>query len=262
MRSEESLRSDRLFDDPYAAAFVAAAPPLFPDMPSISDNPEIAALKDAFSADIVVRTRFYDEYLAAACAQGCRQVVLLAAGLDTRAFRMDWPTGVRIFELDLPEVLTFKDQVLERQRAQPRATRIALGVDLRDDWPARLTAAGFDPDARTAWLAEGLLAYLSNDNAVRLLTAIGELSASGSNLSCEHDEFASDSTLTRALAIPAMQQVTSMWGRGLSQNTAEWLRQHHWRVQTYGRSSLARKYGRSTQQDSGSDLLTATRLDW
>jgi methyltransferase (TIGR00027 family) len=261
MRSEESLRPDRLFDDPYAAAFVAAAPPLFADMPSIFDNLEIASLKDAFSADIVVRTRFYDEYLAAACAQGCRQVVLLAAGLDTRAFRLDWPTGMRVFELDLPEVLTFKQQVLDRQRAQPRATRIAIGVDLRDDWPARLTAAGFEPGARTAWLAEGLLAYLSNDAAVRLLTAVGELSASGSRLSCEHDEFASDSTLTRALAIPAMQPVTSMWDGGLRQNTAEWLHQHQWRVQTYSRSSLAGEYGRPTQQDSGTDLLTATRLE-
>ena len=84
MRAEESHRPDRLFDDPFAAAFVAAAPPLFPDIPSLADDAELAALIEASIAGIAIRTRFYDEYLASACAAGCRQVVLLAAGLDTR----------------------------------------------------------------------------------------------------------------------------------------------------------------------------------
>jgi methyltransferase (TIGR00027 family) len=261
MRAEESLRPDRLFDDPYAAAFVAAAPPLFPDMPSIADDPEIAALKEAFSADIVVRTRFYDEYLATACASVCRQVVLLAAGLDTRAFRLAWPTGVRIFELDLPEVLAFKDEVLDRQHARPRCSRVAIGVDLRADWSTRLLAAGFDPNARAAWMAEGLLAYLSNDDALRLLTVIGELSASGSRLSCERNEFASGSALARARTIPAMHELASMWDGGPSEDAAAWLRRHRWTVQTYERSSLAAEYGRPTPRDSGNGFLIATRLE-
>jgi hypothetical protein len=96
MRAAEGLRPDRLFDDPYAAAFVAAAPQLFPDIPSIADEVDLAALIEASITGVAVRTRFYDDYLSTACAAGCRQVVLLAAGLDTRAFRLDWPEGVRV----------------------------------------------------------------------------------------------------------------------------------------------------------------------
>jgi O-methyltransferase involved in polyketide biosynthesis len=145
MRARESLRPDRLFDDPYADAFVAAAPEAFADGPADSDNGALAALEAAFSSAVVVRTRFYDDYLLAACAAGCRQVVLLAAGLDTRAFRLNWPDRVRLFELDLPEVLAFKEGVLARRRAAPRCARTALPVDLREDWPAQLTDAGFEP---------------------------------------------------------------------------------------------------------------------
>jgi methyltransferase (TIGR00027 family) len=259
MRAEESLRPDRLFDDPYAAAFVAAAPPLFPDMPTASDDAELAALEAMFRADIVVRTCFYDEYLSAACAAGCRQVVLLAAGLDARAFRLDWPRGVRVFELDLPEVLAFKETVLARHRAEPRCARTTVAVDLRDDWPDRLTAAGFDPSVPAAWAAEGLLAYLSNDDAVRLLEAVGELSTSGSRLSLEHAEFDDDSTLTRARAVPAMSEVTSMWAGGLSEDAAHWLRRHEWQVRTYDRSMLAASHGRPMPDGLTAGFLTAVK---
>ena len=260
MRAEESLRPDRLFADPYAAAFVAAAPPLFPDLPALSEDPELAALKDAFGADIVIRTRFYDEFLATACSAGCVQVVLLAAGLDTRAFRLDWPMGVRVFELDLPEVLAFKNTVLEHERVIPRCARVAVGVDLREDWSAQLIAAGFDPNVRSAWIAEGLLPYLSNDQAVGLLTAIGGLSARDSQLSLEHDEFANDATLAQARSIPAMEQVTSMWEGGLTHDAAKWLRHHQWKVHIYDRSSLAKDYGRPMPGTATAGLLTATRL--
>ncbi len=261
MRAEEALRPDRLFDDPYAAAFVAAAPPLFPEMASISDDPEIAALKAAFSAGIIVRTRFYDEYLSTACSAGCLQVVILAAGLDTRAFRLHWPTDMRLFELDLPAVLAFKEAVLAQQGAEPRCARITVGADLREDWPVPLTDAGFALNVRTAWLAEGLLAYLSTDDAARLLSVIGELSPEGSRLSFEYDEFADDATLTQALARPAMQEVTSMWKGGLSENPADWLRRYGWKVSTRNRSKLAKEYGRPTPDSSTAGFLTAIRLD-
>ena len=261
MRAEESLRPDRLFEDPYAAAFVAAAPPLFPDLPAAIDDPEIAALRDAFFTDIVVRTRFYDEYVTTACAHGCRQFVFLAAGLDTRAYRLSWPKGTQVFELDLPEVLAFKKRVLEAQAANPRCARIALAVDLRDDWAVQLRRAGFDADTATAWLAEGILAYLPNHDAERLLNTVSELSATDSQLACEHNEFADDSTLTNARAIPAMHQLTSMWDGGLNQDTAEWLRHRHWNVDTHDRGGLANRYGRQAPTDSGTDLLTATRPD-
>jgi methyltransferase (TIGR00027 family) len=260
MRAEESVRPDRLFDDPYAAAFVAAAPPLFPEMASISDDPEIATLKAAFSASIVVRTRFYDDYLSRASGAGCRQVVILAAGLDTRAFRLHWPTDVRLFELDLPAVLAFKEAVLAEQRAEPRCVRITVGTDLREDWRVPLTDAGFSLNARTAWLAEGLLPYLSTDDAARLLSVIGELSSEGSQLSFEYDEFADDATLAQALARPEMQEVTSMWKGGLSENAVVWLRRHGWKVSSNGRSTLATQYRRPIPDSSTAGFLTATRL--
>ncbi len=99
-RAQESRRPDRLFDDSYAEAFVAAAPGTFPEDHAASS--ELVSLGVLFSFHAVIRTRFFDDYLLAACAAGCRQVVLLAAGLDTRAFRLPWPPGVRLFELDLP----------------------------------------------------------------------------------------------------------------------------------------------------------------
>jgi methyltransferase (TIGR00027 family) len=258
MRAEESRRPDRLFDDPYAAAFVAAAPPLFPDIPSIADDAELAALIEASIAGIAIRTRFYDEFLATACAAGCRQVVLLAAGLDTRAFRLDWPAETRVFELDLPNLFAFKDAVLQEQEARPRCARRVVAIDLRDDWPTPLTAAGFDAERPSAWTAEGLFAYLSNDDTARLLTAIGELATNGSQLSFEYDDFAADSTLSQVRAMPGMEEVASMWEGGLIDHPAEWLSRRGWHVGTHDRASLARTYRRPLADATGG-FVTATR---
>jgi len=134
MRAEESRRPERLFDDPFAQAFVAAAPPLFPGVPSVADDAALTGLVAASVAGMAVRTRFYDEYLLAACADGFRQVVLLGAGLDTRAFRLDWPAGVRLFELDLPELCAFKEEVLAQEDARSRCSRQVVAVDVREDW--------------------------------------------------------------------------------------------------------------------------------
>lgn len=239
---------------------MAAAPPLFPDIPSLSDSAELAALIAASITGIAIRTRYYDSYLFTACATGCRQVVLLAAGLDTRAFRLVWPDGVRIFELDLPGLFAFKEPVLAEQAAVPSCERRVVPADLRQDWPARLTAAGFDPSAPSAWAAEGLLVYLSSDEAVRLLTAVGDLSARASRLSVECDEFAEDSTLSRARAMPGMEEVASMWqGGGLGQYREEWLSQHGWQVRTSDRRTLAASYGRELSDDAAGRFLIAIR---
>jgi methyltransferase (TIGR00027 family) len=258
MRAEESRRPDRLFDDPLAAAFVAAAPPLFPDLPSVDDDPELAALKDSFLAGMAIRTRFYDDHLVAACTAGCRQVVILAAGLDTRAFRLDWPADTRVFELDLPNLFGFKETVLAREHATPNCVRRVVPVDLRDDWPAELTAAGFEPGAACAWTAEGLLAYLSNDDAVRRLTTVGDLSASGSRLAFEYDDFAADSTLSQVRAMPGMQEVASMWEGGLVDRPDEWLRRNGWEVRTESRAALADSYRRPLADPTGG-FITAIR---
>ena len=184
VRAIESRRGDRLFRDPYAAAFLAAAPAVF----DIGGRGAVACLGGlssagaAFWSHAVIRTRFFDDYLLAATGQGIRQVVLLAAGLDTRAFRLDWPAGVRLFELDLAGVLDFKRRVLDERAAKPRCDRRPVAADLRTDWAAPLARAGLRPDQPTAWLLEGLLIYLSADEVIDLLTTLGGLSATGSRV--------------------------------------------------------------------------------
>jgi methyltransferase (TIGR00027 family) len=258
MRAEERTCTDRLFDDPYAAAFVAAAPDAFADGPDPGE-PGIAELRAAFQTKMAIRTRFYDDYLRTACVEGCRQVVLVAAGLDVRAFRLDWPPGVRLFELDLPEVLSFKDTVLANQRATPRCSRVGVRVDLREDWPVALTKAGYDLNVPTAWTAEGLLTYLSHDTAASLLTRITDLSRAGSQLALETARIADDSTLTEASAVPALEQVSTLWEGGLHDDATQWLRGRGWEVEEHDRATLAASYHRPISDTSTGGYLTATR---
>lgn len=234
VRAAESLRPDRLFDDPYAAALSGEQ--------QVTDT-QASAL--AFHG--VIRTRFYDEYLLAA---GCRQVVLLAAGLDTRAFRLPWPDGVRLFELDLPEVLAYKEEILT---AQPACDRTVLAIDLREDWPTALVGAGFDPAEPTAWLAEGLLIYLTAEEAGQLLTSVGDLSAPGSQIAFERN----NTGAARATDSPGMRRYTSLWKGGLGQDAAEWLTAHGWRPETHDLTTLAASYGRTAPEKSRSGFVTA-----
>ena len=258
MRAEESLRVDRLIDDPFAAAFVAAAPPLFADVPSLADDAELAALVEAGITGVAVRTRYFDDHLETACAAGCRQVVLLAAGLDTRAFRLVWPDGVRLFELDLPGLFAFKEPVLTAQNASPRCDRRVVSGDLRENWPARLISAGFEPNRPTTWVAEGLLVYLSKVEAERLLTTVGDLSARESELSFDYDVPDQGSTLRQAREMAGMEAVAAMWHGGLGEDPAEWLSEHGWVVEPTSRTTFAQTHGR-TSPDSTGGFLTAVR---
>jgi methyltransferase (TIGR00027 family) len=247
-RAWESGRPDRLFDDPYAAAFTAAAPTA---RRAVSPGSPRARL--AFH--VIIRTRFYDDYLLGACAAGCRQVVLVAAGLDTRAYRLPWPTGVRLYELDLPEVLTFKESVLAGQEAVAGCERTALPVDLLSEWPTALTGAGFVPNAPTAWLIEGLLAYLTADEATLLLTRVGALSAPGSRLSLERNNAAATFTEGDRSGI---KEYATLWKGGLGADTADWLGQHGWRTEVHELADVAASYGRPAPDASLSGFLTAT----
>jgi methyltransferase (TIGR00027 family) len=132
------------------------------------------------------RTRFFDDYFTAAAAAGIRQAVILAAGLDSRAYRLSWPPGMVVFELDQPQVLEFKSTTLAKQGVKPSIGRREVAVDLRGDWPAALRAAGLDPSEPAAWLAEGLLIYLPADAQDRLFADIDQLSAPGSRIAIEH----------------------------------------------------------------------------
>jgi methyltransferase (TIGR00027 family) len=141
-----------------------------------------------FADGMAARTRFFDDFFAQALgAEGAkiRQAVILASGLDARAYRLDWPDGSVVFEIDQPEVIAFKNATLAELGARPTAQLHTVAVDLRRDWPAALASAGFDPSRPTAWIAEGLFGYLPPDAQDRLLDQITELSAPGSRLAAE-----------------------------------------------------------------------------
>jgi methyltransferase (TIGR00027 family) len=135
---------------------------------------------------VAVRTKYFDDYLLTAVHSGVRQVVILASGLDSRAYRLDWPAGTTVYEIDQPQVIEFKTTTLADLGAQPTATRRTVPIDLRADWPAALRAAGLDTGAPTAWLAEGLLIYLPSEAQDRLFDNITTLSAPGSAIATEY----------------------------------------------------------------------------
>lgn len=272
IRAAESARPDRLFDDPYAGAFVAAANGAADPQPTAtaaasasasasanrSDDAEVpTARRDAFYRGlvqhIVLRTRFFDDYLTEATTEhALRQVVILAAGLDTRAHRLPWPDGVRLYEVDLPEVLTFKERVLDEQRARPRCARTALAADLRTDWPTLLRAAGFVPAEPTAWLIEGLLVYLSAEEAARLLRTVGEQSAPGSRLAFPGAaDFRSSPLMAGGRALPSMREVSALWKGGLDEPAGTWLSRHGWQPHTHAREAVAASYGRPLADGRG-----------
>lgn len=253
-RARESLRPDRLFDDPYAAAFLAAA-----GRPGPEQQRPAPQRSEAMAHHLVVRTRFFDDHLLEACADGCRQVVLLAAGLDSRAFRLPWPDGTHLFEIDLPEMVAFKESVLSQQQARPRCRRTVLSADLRNDWGAELTAAGFDPGARTVWLAEGLLVYLSSPEVAGVLTAVGALSAPGSRVCFTHP--VPDSSLVRrARETPELARVAALWQGGLDEDPCDWLARNGWRPDFHDRAALAASYGRPRDGGSRGGFFSAVRL--
>jgi methyltransferase (TIGR00027 family) len=189
-RAVEASRPDALAVDPWAVRFVEAArDQLAPGVPVTYG--EAAASAGArtwcgLSEFVAVRTRVLDDFLTEAAAAGLRQAVVLAAGLDSRAFRLDWPAGFTVYEVDRPGVLDFKARVLEAAGAVATCERRAVEADLAHDWPAALAAAGFSAAAPTAWIAEGLLAYLAPAVANALLASVRERSAPGSRVGVEH----------------------------------------------------------------------------
>ncbi|HTM84851.1 MAG TPA: class I SAM-dependent methyltransferase [Mycobacterium sp.] len=180
-----------LIDDPLAAPLVRAVGIEFftklmdgeLDLTTVEvDSTERA---QAMIDGIALRTKFFDDYFLAAAAAGVRQVVILAAGLDARAYRLAWPAGTTVYEIDQPAVIEFKTSTLAEIGAEPTAQRRTVAIDLRDDWPAALRAAGFDAGAPTAWLAEGLLIYLPPQAQDRLFDNITALSVPGSMIATE-----------------------------------------------------------------------------
>lgn len=180
IRARESARPDRLYDDPLATVFVAAARAQFVGTPDGDDRwASMLDLADAFYEGRTVSVRLVDDGVRAAIAGGCAQFVLLGAGLDTRAFRMPLPAHARFFEIDLPELFAFKESVLAQAGARPVCERIVLPADLRGDWGDALRDSGFRPEVPTHWIDEGVLAYLGTDAAWAVADTLTELSAPG-----------------------------------------------------------------------------------
>ena len=177
-RARESERADRLFCDPLAAALAG------PEGFAWLERMEAAARSDGPGLYPVIRTRFFDDFLLDSCRRlGVRQVVLAAAGLDTRAFRLRWPSGTRLYEMDLPEVLNTKEDVIDRAGAQPSCERLTVRVDLSmATWPEALLACGYRPEGPSVWLIEGLLYYLTRTAVHGLLEKVGTLTTTGSLL--------------------------------------------------------------------------------
>jgi methyltransferase (TIGR00027 family) len=158
---------------------------------------------------LAARTRYFDAFFLDATAAGIRQAVILASGLDARGYRLSWPAGMTVFEIDQPEVIKFKTATLADLKAEPTAELRPVAIDLRHDWPAALRQAGFDPEQPTAWIAEGLLAFLPPDAQDRLLDNITELSADGSRLATE--TFARAAAADTAQVQEKMENVIQGW---------------------------------------------------
>jgi methyltransferase (TIGR00027 family) len=191
-RAHATAAPDPLIDDPFAAPLVQAvgvdfftrwaSGELDPADVDIAGAPwGLQKMTDLLTA----RTRYFDEFLLGATAAGIRQVVILASGLDARGYRVAWPEGTAVFQIDQPKVVEFLTTTLASLGASPTADVRSVPIDLRDDWPAALQAAGFDSGLPTAWIAEGLLPFLPPEAQDRLLDNITGLSATGSRLATE-----------------------------------------------------------------------------
>src|SRR5262245_3749263 len=179
-----------LIDDPFAEPLVRAVGLSF-FVRALDGDIELEDVDPEFNMrraaeGMTVRTRWFDKLFTDAAAAGVRQAVILAAGLDARAYRLDWPDGTTVFELDQPEVIEFKTKTLAGLDAKPKADRRTIAIDLRSDWPKALLDNGFDATQPTAWIAEGLLIYLPPEAQDLLFDRINELSARGSRVATEH----------------------------------------------------------------------------
>jgi methyltransferase (TIGR00027 family) len=211
---------------------------------------------------MAVRTKYFDEYFINATNGGVRQAVILASGLDARAYRLPWPAGTVVYELDQPQVIEFKTSTLAGLGAEPTATRRTIAIDLRQDWPAALTAAGLDTSAPTAWLAEGLLIYLPPEAQDRLFDNITALSAPGSTVATEFVpgivDF--DAEKMREMSNPFRDHgididMASLVYAGERTHVVDYLRTKGWNVEGVTRTELFRRNGLDVPAPQDDDPL-------
>ena len=276
-RAAETAKPDPLISDPYAEILVAGAGTgvwefmLDDTIPAklAESDPDAAAIFEYMQSYQGVRTHFFDAYFATAVAAGIRQVVILASGLDSRAYRLDWPAGTTVFEIDQPKVLEYKAATLAAHNATPSADRHEVPIDLRQDWPAALCDAGFDPAVPTAWLAEGLLMYLPADAQDRLFEQISRLSAAGSRVAVEtagshapqrreemRERF---ERIAEELGMPEVIDISDLtYDDPDRADVAEWLNAHGWAATAEPSHEVQRRLGRHVEvpMDDGDAFAT------
>lgn len=252
-RAVGSREDDPLFDDPFAAPLVRAVGLDFftklaeGEIELVDSDVADARLMAGF---IAVRTRFFDDFFRDAGQAGIRQAVILASGLDSRSYRLPWPDGTTVYEIDQPQVIEFKVTTMASIGAAPAAHLRTVGIDLRQDWPTALRDSGFDPEQPTAWSAEGLLVYLPPAAQDKLFDDIGSLSAPGSRLATEYHPDAAAAIGARSRAISERWgkvtdlDISELFYPGERHNVADYLGERGWQVSARTRPEVFAWYGR------------------
>ncbi|QIK63983.1 SAM-dependent methyltransferase [Leucobacter viscericola] len=250
-RAVETSRSDGLIRDPFAAKLAEPGAGRFPS--SWPARPEDASPLDqpALLAAVYIglRTRFIDDVIASSAASQC---VILGAGLDTRAYRLEWPVSATVFELDTPATLAYKER--ELAGVGPRAKRCALGVDLRhSDWTGELLGAGFDPEISTVWVIEGLFPYLDAAAQSAVLRGVVDLSAVESTVVIERavplTQGPDLDDKLEAFAAQTGMSIAEILARTNPPDPAELLRVAGWIAGNTGVDELQRRYSRILSLD-------------
>ena len=277
-RAAETESENPLIRDPFARAFLEAAGDgmwsLFANPTKSAEltdlEPDLRAHMQVMIDFMAVRTAYFDEFFLNAASSGVRQVVILAAGLDARAWRLPWPDGTTVYELDQAKVLGFKSTTLQDRGAQPTSRLVSVAVDLRQDWPTALREAGFDASRPSAWSAEGLLRYLPARAQDLLFERINSLSPSGSWLATnapaksalDPDLLAHQRDQARRLRAAAAQvldtavpDVEDLWYPEERTEVTDWLGEHGWDASAITMAELLTRYGRNVPAD---DVLTPT----
>ncbi|MEE6178068.1 class I SAM-dependent methyltransferase [Mycobacterium sp. 050134] len=266
-RAAETESDNPLINDPFARVFVDAAGE---GMWSIYADPALLAKAIELEPDVqsrvqlmidfmATRTAFFDEFFLGAADTGVRQVVILASGLDARTWRLPWPDGTVVYELDQPKVLDFKSQTLHDHGAQPAARLVNVPIDLRQDWPKALQEAGFDPSRPAAWSAEGLVRYLPAQAQDLLFERIDALSAKGSWLASnvpgagftdpdlvrrQREDAQRMRAAAARLVNAEIKDFDDLWYAEERTPVDVWLRQHGWEVSAQTFPELMARYSR------------------
>jgi methyltransferase (TIGR00027 family) len=267
-RAAETERENPLISDPFARIFLNAAGDGIwnffagPQLPAdiLEAEPDVAAQMESMVGYMASRTAFFDTFFLDAARSGVTQAVILAAGLDSRAWRLHWPDQTTVYELDQARVLEFKASTIADHGAEPTCNRVAVAVDLRHDWPAALQQAGFDPSASSAWSVEGLLPYLPATAHELLFERIHSLAAAGSRIAVEAPGPDWMDEGIRARRRDRMDRLRALMAKADPQrelpstdelfyfeereDVGQWLRRHGWEVAATPAPELMAGYGR------------------